>query len=84
MPLSAPSSRPDHFVFNLADLNLEIVFLSKHNHSGARAFHTAWTPPSLPDSILLMGGKSDASFSELTTAETVPGTEAKATAYYHY
>ena len=37
----------------------------------ARQTHTAWTPPSLPDSIVLLGGY-DGSAAELT-AETVPG-----------
>ena len=35
-----------------------------------RHFHTAWTPPSLPDSIVLLGG--DGSAARLT-AERVPG-----------
>jgi len=38
--------------------------------SVARSVHTAWTPPSLPDSIVLLGGIGRAA--ELT-AETVPG-----------
>ena len=32
--------------------------------------HTAWTPPSLPNSIVLFGGSSSAA---RLTAETVPG-----------
>merc|ERR1712004_690127 len=38
--------------------------------SSARVGHTAWTPPSNPDSIFLLGGDSDAT--ELT-AEILPG-----------
>ena len=34
--------------------------------------HTAWTPPSLPNSIVLLGGGSSGSAASLT-AETVPG-----------
>ena len=34
----------------------------------ARSSHTAWTPPSLPDSIVLLGG-----LSAEYTAEMVPG-----------
>jgi len=41
-----------------------------HTMSVARGYHTAWTPPSLPDSIVLLGGYGSAA--ELT-AETVPG-----------
>ena len=36
----------------------------------ARKGHTAWTPPSLPDSIVLLGGDTNAA---RLTAETVPG-----------
>merc|ERR1719151_488900 len=36
----------------------------------ARARHTAWTPPSLPDSIVLLGGIGSAA---QLTAEIVPG-----------
>ena len=36
----------------------------------ARRYHTAWTPPSLPDSIVLLGGFSSAAS---LTAESVPG-----------
>ena len=35
-----------------------------------RIFHTAWTPTSLPDSIVLFGGFSSAAS---LTAESVPG-----------
>ena len=45
----------------------------KHlNHSVARTGMTAWTPPSLPDSIVLLGGWNgfDAAFLD---AEIVPG-----------
>ena len=35
-----------------------------------RARHTAWTPPSLPDSIVLLGGNTNA---VKLTAEIVPG-----------
>ena len=37
----------------------------------ARSDHTAWTPTSLPDSIVLLGGRSAAL--HYRTAETVPG-----------
>ena len=42
----------------------------RHNHSMARTHHTAWTPPSLPDSIVLLGGFYSAA---PLTAEIVPG-----------
>ena len=42
----------------------------KHNHSVRRFAHTAWTPPSLPDSIVLLGGSWEA---QKSTAEIVPG-----------
>ena len=35
--------------------------------------HTAWTPPSLPDSIVLLGGRDDSNYDPLLTAEIVPG-----------
>ena len=41
-----------------------------------RYHHTAWTPTSLPDSIVLVGGGNNASASasaSAVTAETVPG-----------
>jgi len=41
-----------------------------HTMSVARSGHTAWTPPSLPDSIVLLGGGGSAAD---LTAETVPG-----------
>ena len=37
----------------------------------ARIAHVAWSPPSLPDSIVLLGGSGAAE----TTAEIVPGFE---------
>ena len=37
-----------------------------------RYAHTAWTPTSLPDSIVLLGGY-DSATTGYTTAETVPG-----------
>jgi len=40
-----------------------------HTMSVARIFHTAWTPPSLPDSIVLLGGRGRAA---RLTAERVP------------
>ena len=42
----------------------------------ARYTHTAWTPQSLPNSIILLGGRSGGN--ELLDAETVPGVKAKA------
>ena len=41
-----------------------------HNHRMGRHYHTAWTPPSLPNSIVLLGGNSN---SAKLTAEIVPG-----------
>jgi len=41
-----------------------------HTTSTARSLHTAWTPPSLPNSIVLLGGDADAT---KPTAEIVPG-----------
>ena len=35
----------------------------------ARQSHTAWTPPTLPDSVVLLGGEGSGFFS----AEAVPG-----------
>ena len=46
----------------------------KHNHSVARSYHTAWTPPSLPNSIVLLGGKGSGE----RLAEILPGVETKA------
>ena len=49
----------------------------------ARSFHTAWTLPSLPDSIVLLGGYSGSTaiehYSDPTrlTAETVPGIKSR-------
>ena len=40
----------------------------------ARAWHTAWTPTSLPDSIVLLGGGSSAT---RLTADIVPGVKSK-------
>ena len=40
----------------------------------ARYHHTAWTPTSLPDSIVLLGGDGY-SYATKFTAETVPGVE---------
>ena len=39
-------------------------------HSSTRHYHTAWTPPSLPDSVVLLGHSSGA---QETDAEIVPG-----------
>ena len=39
-------------------------------HSNTRHYHTAWTPPSLPDSVVLLGHSSGA---QETDAEIVPG-----------
>ena len=44
--------------------------LMPFDHSLARAHHTAWTPSSLPNSIVLLGGLDEAQL----TAEIVPGT----------
>merc|ERR1712037_404942 len=41
-----------------------------HTMSMARSWHTAWTTPSLPDSIVLLGGFNTAA---QLTAEIVPG-----------
>ena len=45
-----------------------------------RGFHTAWTPPSLPDSIVLLGGDSNAT---RLTAETVPGVKIRGNILLH-
>ena len=47
----------------------------------ARSTHTAWTPPSLPDTIVLLGGTGPAA--ELT-AETMPGFEGNANFYFFF
>ena len=39
-------------------------------HSYTRYYHTAWTPPSLPDSVVLLGHSSGTAE---TNAEIVPG-----------
>ena len=44
-----------------------------------RSAHTAWVPPSLPDSIVLLGGSSSAT---VLTAEIVPGIKSKASDYF--
>ena len=44
----------------------------KPNPSVARYYHTAWTPTSLPGSIVLLGGRGLTSATRLT-AEVVPG-----------
>ena len=41
-----------------------------HNYSVARSWHTAWTPASLPNSIVLLGGLNN---SAMLTAEILPG-----------
>ena len=38
------------------EVHLKIASSSQHNYSMERFWHTAWTPPSLPDSIVLLGG----------------------------
>ena len=51
------------------------------NHSMERWTHTAWTPPSLPNSIVLLGGtvgSGDAAF----TAEIVPGDDNQGFLYW--
>jgi len=44
-----------------------------HTMSVARDWHTAWTPSSLPDSIVLLGGYGGSWGSASLTAEMVPG-----------
>ena len=46
------------------------LFTINHNHSVTRTEHTAWTPPSLPNSIMLLGRYDNAA---ALTAEIVPG-----------
>ena len=58
---------------------ITIIIFINHNHSVARYGHTAWTPPSLPDSIVLLGGCCGSAVS--LTAEIVPGKKAK-TGFY--
>ena len=58
---------------NFHTMRCRLIIFKSHNHlhhSMAKAGHIAWTPPSLPDSIVLLGGYG--SEAELT-AETVPG-----------
>ena len=47
----------------------------------ARGDHTAWTPPSLPDSIVLLGG-SDDSGEIVPSAEIVPGKKQRQSSDY--
>ena len=42
-----------------------------------RAFHTAWTPPSLPNSIVLLGGVLQDGSDNQRNAEIVPGVKTK-------
>ena len=51
------------------DFNNKLLII-KHNHSVKRSHHTAWTPQSLPNSIMLLGGWTDAAD---LTAVIVPG-----------
>ena len=50
----------------VADLPTSLVIFIKDNHSEARYAHIAWTPSSVPNSIVLLGGTR-------LTAEIVPG-----------
>ena len=61
-------------IFNLQyEVGLMIFFLMIKipTHSSARAYHTAWTPPSQPDSIVLLGG--DFITGTYDTVEILPG-----------
>ena len=51
---------------------MHCILFYKYNHSVGRASHTAWTPPSLPDIIVLLGGLGEGAL----TAENVPHIEA--------
>ena len=54
---------------------LYMLYMMKHDHSVGRADHVAWTPPSLPNSIVLLGGYggTNAGRHAEYTAEIVPG-----------
>ena len=59
----------------VADPPTSLVIFIKDNHSEARYAHIAWTPSSLPDSLVLLGGFG-ASGARLT-AEIVPGIKSR-------
>ena len=58
-----------HIQYEVSPLISYIIIKSPIN-SFARSGHTAWTPPSHPDSIVLLGGSSSATY---LTAEIWPG-----------
>ena len=47
-----------------------------------RTFHTAWTPPSLPNSIVLLGGVLQDGSDDQRNAEIVPGVKTKPGIYH--
>ena len=49
------------------------IIIKIHINSVKRYSHTAWTPPSLPDSIVLLGGYAPFRPTTALTAEIVPG-----------
>ena len=49
------------------------IIIKIHLNSVKRYSHTAWTPPSLPDSIVLLGGYAPYRPTTALTAEIVPG-----------
>ena len=49
-----------------------------HNLSLKRSGHTAWTPPSLPNTIVLIGNEDMGIGIGMDIAETVPGIQVKA------
>ena len=59
-------------LYNMRCLPIRSHFV-KQNHSARRSSHMAWTPPSLPGSIVLLGGFSSPTW---RTAEIVPGIKA--------
>ena len=59
----------------------QIILKFPKNHRNERAYHTAWTPSSLPDSIVLLGGQEHVTrygtevvhIVECDSADVVPG-----------
>ena len=49
------------------------IIIKIHINSVKRYSHVAWTPPSLPDSIVLLGGYAPYRPTTALTAEIVPG-----------
>ena len=54
---------------------ISFIIIKKSIYSSARRYHTAWTPPSHPNSIVLLGGDRFDAFA--FTAEIWPGFQSK-------